>query len=184
MNGPNTQTILALNFALILQLAGVALAVNAVFCLSAFWVPWLFAFDDNGNWHRGPLGYIPFIASFILIVWLVVGSVVRYKGIKRRESSVPIIISLMVTIAVLLDLDLGFGPYISFLNVAMTESTVFLIFFWMASRWHLSAIRQKSLLPAWWTVAVSLFPERTSFISCGKMMIMTGAKGHNVVMLA
>ena len=102
------------------------IAANAVVCLSAFFGPWVFTFDENGNWSRGPLGYVPFIASFILVLWLVIGSLVRFRGIKRRESSIPIIISFIVVFAVILDLQLGFGPYISFLTVAMTESTVFL----------------------------------------------------------
>ena len=113
------------------------IGINAVICLTAFIGPWVFEFDDQGNWHRGPLGYVPFVASFILIVWLVGGSVFRYKGIKRRESSVPVIISLMVTFAVLMDLNLNFGPYISFLTVAMVESTVF-FYIWM----HLQFVRE------------------------------------------
>ena len=42
------------------------LAINAAICMTGFWKPWVFKFDPNGSWHRGPLGYTPFIASFIL----------------------------------------------------------------------------------------------------------------------
>ncbi len=113
------------------------LIINALVCLTAFFKPWVFVFSPEGSWHRGPLGYVPFIASFILILWLVVGSIMRYRGIKREESSVPVLISVLVVIAVLLDLDLGFSPHISFLTVAMAESTVF-FYIWM----HLQFVRE------------------------------------------
>ena len=120
-----------------IKILHVILLINAAICITAFWKPWVFVFSDEGRWHRGPLGYTPFIASAILIIWLVAGSVMRYRGIKRRESSVPIIISLIVVFAVLLDMDLGFSPYVSFLTVAMAESTVF-FYIWM----HLQFVRE------------------------------------------
>lgn len=113
------------------------MGVNAVICLSALYSPLTFSFSENGEWHRGPLGYTPFVVCGILILWLVIGSVIRYKGIKRRESFVPVIISMIVVFAVHLDLTLTFGPYISFLNVAMTGSTVF-FYIWL----HLQFVRE------------------------------------------
>ncbi len=113
------------------------MGVNAVICLSALYSPLTFSFSENGEWHRGPLGYTPFVVCGILILWLVIGSVIRYRGIKRRESFVPVIISMIVVFAVHLDLTLTFGPYISFLNVAMTGSTVF-FYIWL----HLQFVRE------------------------------------------
>ena len=113
------------------------LVINAFFCCSAFFVPWVFVFNENYGWHRGPLGFIPFVASFILVLWLVVGSVIRFRGIKRRESSIPVIISIFVVVAVLGDVEMGFSPMVSFLNVAMTGSTVF-FYIWM----HLQFVRE------------------------------------------
>lgn len=113
------------------------IGINAVMCFSAFFSPLMFSFDSNGHWHRGPLGYIPFVVSFILIVWIVVGALLKYRDIRRRESIVPIMISVMVTIAVIMDLSLGFGPMISFLTAAMVESTVF-FYIWL----HLQFARE------------------------------------------
>ena len=111
--------------------------VNALVCFSAFIGPWAFSFSDKGEWHRGPLGVIPFIASSILILWLVIGAINRYRGLRHRESCVPIVIAVMVTIAVLCDVSLDYGPKISFLTVAMTESTVF-FYIWL----HLQFVRE------------------------------------------
>ena len=120
-----------------LKILNVILIVHAALCISAFFTPWLFYVDDNGSWHRGPLGFIPFAVSFVLILWIVIGALVKYKGIRRREAVVPVIISVMVAIAVIMDTCLKFSPRISFLTVAMTESTVF-FYIWL----HLQFVRE------------------------------------------
>ena len=110
---------------------------NAVVCMSALFVPWVFWFDGRLAWHRGPLGMVPFIVSLILDLWLLVGTAMKYKGIRRREGIVPILISISVIISVLFDLQLGFGPSVSFLTVSMTESCVF-FYIWL----HLQFVRE------------------------------------------
>jgi sensor histidine kinase YesM len=96
----------------------------------------VFSFDDNGHFHRGPLGFVPFVVSFILVLWIVVGALGKYRGLNRRESIVPVIISIMVSWAVLMDVMLDYSPPVSFLTVAMTESTVF-FYIWL----HLQFVR-------------------------------------------
>ena len=113
------------------------LVANAVICITPFFVPWVFEFSDTGGWHRGPLGFVPFLTSFVLILWFLVSAFVRYRGLKRRESIVPIIIAVIVAIFVYLDTCLYFSPMISFLNVAIVESTVF-FYIWL----HLQFVRE------------------------------------------
>ncbi len=115
----------------------IILIANALCCLSAFFVPWVFTHGDNGSWHRGPLGFIPFLASAVMVLWLVIGSFMKYRGIKQRESIVPTIIACSVLFSVFLDLQLNYGPPVSFLTVAMVESTVF-FYIWM----HLQFVRE------------------------------------------
>ncbi|WP_022755013.1 sensor histidine kinase [Butyrivibrio fibrisolvens] len=111
--------------------------INAIICLTPFFVPWVFSFDAGGHWHRGPLGFVPFLTCLILIVWLIADSFTKYKGIRRRESIVPVVIAAFVAFAVYLDTPLGFSPDISFLTVAMTGSTVF-FYIWL----HLQFVRE------------------------------------------
>ncbi len=115
----------------------VILAINAAICLSAFFGPWVFYYGDSGAWHRGPLGAVPFISSFVMVLWIVVGALVRFRGIRRREILVPIIISVIVAIAVIMDVMLDFSPRVSYLTIAMTESTVF-FYVWL----HLQFVRE------------------------------------------
>ena len=112
-------------------------AVNALIHMTAFFVPWVFFIDDNLAWHRGPLGYTSFVISFVLDMWLLIGAAVKYSGLRRRESIVPMLISIAVIIAVYLDVRLYFLPGVSFLTVAMTESCVF-FYIWL----HLQFVRQ------------------------------------------
>ncbi|MCR5676147.1 MAG: histidine kinase [Lachnospiraceae bacterium] len=113
------------------------LAGNAVLCLSAFFVPWVFTFDANLRWHRGPLGFVPFAVSFLLNVWLVAGAIIKYRNTKIRESLAPVILSVFVAVAVILDVRLDYDPAVSFLTVAMTESSVF-FYIWL----HLQFVRE------------------------------------------
>ena len=111
-------------------------AVNALIHMTAFFVPWVFFIDDNLAWHRGPLGYTSFVISFVLDMWLLIGAAVKYSGLRRRESIVPMLISIAVIMAVYLDVELYFLPGVSFLTVAMTESCVF-FYIWL----HLQFVR-------------------------------------------
>ena len=113
------------------------LVVNAAFCMSSFFSHLVFFYDPNLHWHRGPLGYIPFGVSFVMVVWIVVSALMKYRGIRRREAVVPIIISVMVVIAVVLDMEAYFSARVTFLTVAMTESTVF-FYIWL----HLQFVRE------------------------------------------
>ena len=118
------------------QLYGIVIA-NAAVCLTSFFVPWVFYYTESGSFCRGPLGAVPFVASFILIMWFVISTFIRYKGIKRRESLVPVVIAIIVAIAVFLDVLLDFSPTVSFLTVAMTQCTVF-FYIWL----HLQFVRE------------------------------------------
>ncbi len=113
------------------------LGINAFFCITPFFVPWVFMFTDTGRWVRGPLGPLPFVISFIMLLWLVIGAFIKYTGLKKKERSVPTVIAIIVTISVYLDLQMNFSPAVSFLTVAMVESTVF-FYIWM----HLQFVRE------------------------------------------
>lgn len=111
--------------------------INTIICLTPLFAPWVFKFTETGRWIRGPLGLAPFVTSFILILWLVIGAFIKYRGLRRAESLVPAIIAIIVAIAVFMDLSLTYNPPVSFLTVAITESTVF-FYIWM----HLQFIRE------------------------------------------
>ena len=113
------------------------IVVNAAFCMSSFFSHLVFFYDPNLHWHRGPLGYIPFGVSFVMVVWIVVSALMKYRGIRRREAVVPIVISVMVVIAVVLDMEAYFNARVTFLTVAMTESIVF-FYIWL----HLQFVRE------------------------------------------
>lgn len=110
---------------------------NAALCMTAFFSRLVFYYDDNLRWHRGPLGYVPFVVSLIMVIWIVIGALMKYRGLRRREAIIPIIISVMVIIAVLMDMESSFSARVTYLTVAMTESTVF-FYIWL----HLQFVRE------------------------------------------
>lgn len=113
------------------------LVSNTVLSFTAFWGPMVFYFQDGVHWMRGPYGWAPFAVSLVMIMWLVVGSFLKYKGHRGSNRLTPAIISTLVAIAVYMDTNLYFNPPISFLNVAMTEGTVF-FYIWL----HLQFVRE------------------------------------------
>ncbi|MBR3735384.1 MAG: histidine kinase [Lachnospiraceae bacterium] len=120
-----------------LKVMHVILVGNALMQLTAFFKPWVFYFPDGIHWRRGPLGFISFVISLVMILWLVAGSIAKYKDRARNEYMMPVIISVLVSLSVYLDTELGFEPRVSFLTVAMIESIVF-YYIWL----HLQFVRE------------------------------------------
>lgn len=113
------------------------LVSNTVLSFTSFFGPTVFYFPDGVHWRRGPYGWAPFAVSLLMIMWLVIGAILKYKGQRGSNRMTPAIISILVAIAVYADTNLTFSPPISFLNVAMTEGTVF-FYIWL----HLQFVRE------------------------------------------
>ncbi|MBP5413864.1 MAG: histidine kinase [Lachnospiraceae bacterium] len=117
--------------------AWVLVAINAVVYMTAFFSSVSISFDDNGHFHRGPLGYTCFAVSFLLLAYLVYVSVVAFKGNKRSDMIIPIFVAVVIVAACGIDLFCPVSIPVSFLMCAITNGSVF-YYLWI----HLRFIRE------------------------------------------
>lgn len=112
------------------------LVVNALVYMSAVFSPAAFAFTDDGRFVRGPLGYFCFVISFVLLDYMFYRAIRVYANIRRRDTIIPLFITVVVILAVAMDLFTGVTLPVSFLTAAMASSSVF-YYIWL----HLKFVR-------------------------------------------
>ncbi|MBO6157961.1 MAG: histidine kinase [Firmicutes bacterium] len=110
---------------------------NALMYATAFFSSITFTYNENGNFIRGPLGYLCHIISTLLLFWLVLDSSKNYWNERRHEALIPIFCSLIILISVILDSVLYDREIISFLTVAVVNACVF-FYIWL----HLQFVRE------------------------------------------
>ena len=87
---------------------------------------------------RGPLWFVCFIFSAILLIELLKETIFLHKACEKRERWFPIMVVLMIIAAVVLDLGVGMEPQpISFLTIAIIIGSVF-YYIWL----HLQFVRE------------------------------------------
>lgn len=123
--------------------AWILCAINAVVHMTAFFSSIAISFDDNGRFHRGPLGYTCFVISLILLVYLLILSIRVFKSNRNIEMFIPLFITAVIVITCGIDLISNVSLPVSFLMCAITSGSVF-YYLWL----HLKFAREheRSLL--------------------------------------
>mgnify|MGYP002622932104 CR=1 FL=1 len=111
--------------------------LNALIYLTALFWPGTFYFTDDGHFVRGTLGYFCFLISFILLDHLFFVAIKAYAHIRRRDTIIPLFITVVVILAVVGDLYTSVSLPVSFLSAAMTSCAVF-YYIWL----HLKFVRE------------------------------------------
>ena len=110
--------------------------INMLIYLTSFFSDIAFSNRDN-SFRRGPLGYTAFIISGGLLIYLVFLTFREYRHIRRAEVSIPLIVTAMVVLATVADLNI-YGSYpISFLTATVISCCVF-FYIWL----HLQFVRE------------------------------------------
>ncbi|MGN0595208.1 MAG: GGDEF domain-containing protein [Hominimerdicola sp.] len=63
----------------------------------------MFYFDENNKFHRGVLGFVPFLVSAFYMLMLLIGSIRKYRMGDKKECSVVFFIAFMSTVAVCIE---------------------------------------------------------------------------------
>ena len=87
-------------------------------------------FSENGHFSRGPLGYTCHIVSFILLIWLFLKILERYRGQGGLAVVYPAAILTAILLATAADTFFSFDLPITFLTIAIVSSCVF-FFIWL-----------------------------------------------------
>ena len=101
--------------------------LNTLIHLTSFFSNICFAIDRNNAFFRGPLGYSCHMISGILLVYLFVISVKRFRHEKKLEECIPLLNFLLITAAVVTDSLIERQLFISFLTMAIVTSSLFTI---------------------------------------------------------
>ena len=99
--------------------------LNTLIHLTSFFSNICFTIDRNNAFIRGPLGFSCHIISGILLVYLFVISVKRFRHEKKLEECIPLLNFLLITAAVVTDSLIERQLFISFLTMAIVTSSLF-----------------------------------------------------------
>ncbi|MDE5966826.1 MAG: hypothetical protein K2G89_08335, partial [Lachnospiraceae bacterium] len=69
-------------------------AVNAAVAYSSMFTSWMFYFDANNQFHRGPLWLLPFLLSGYYLLVLSYWAFQRFRIGDRKESAVILLVAL------------------------------------------------------------------------------------------
>lgn len=90
------------------KIFAVLLGINAVLAFSSFYTHFVFYYDENNNFYRGPLGFMPFLISFIFVVFISLYALQMYRIGDKREMSIMLLIDVMVILSAWLETTFGF----------------------------------------------------------------------------
>ena len=120
-------------------------ALNTMIHFTAFFSNICFVIDRNNAFIRGSLGYSCHMISGVLLVYLFVITVKRFRHEKKLEECIPLLNLLFIIAAVITDSMIGNQLIISFLTMVIVTSSLF-YYLWL----HLHLVREheQSLMEA------------------------------------
>ena len=119
-----------------LTLHKVMVGVNAAVYFTAFFAPLAFTITEDNMFHRGPMGFMCHVLSFIFLIVLVQRSLKTFYHSKKTESVIPIVCCVLVITAAMADTILDADAIISYLTITMVSCAVF-YYIWL----HLQFVR-------------------------------------------
>ena len=112
--------------------------INGGIYLTAFFSPLTFWYTVNGHFKGGPLRHTCTIVSAVLFIWLFSLTMLQFHPQKKRESWLPILVTLLIAGAVAMDFTVIFDEQpLSFLTMAIVISCLF-YYIWL----HLQFVRE------------------------------------------
>ncbi len=72
--------------------------LNAVLCFISIPTKIVFHFDENNHFHRGTLGYLPYIVSGLYLLYFII---MIFTGKKRQKEDYPLLIFMSFTAVVM-----------------------------------------------------------------------------------
>ena len=100
--------------------------INCFVCMTAFFSPLVFSFDDDYHFTRGPLGFMPFLVSLIYLVSIIW---ITWKYYSQNDRSGKRFVLYLCAIAVIAAVVLDVTLETAFVYSAVMVSVVFLYMF-------------------------------------------------------
>lgn len=120
------------------RLAWALVGVNAAVYMTAFFSSIAFRFTANGHFKSGPLRDTCTLVSAVLYAWLFLLTMRQFRSRARKESWIPILVTVIIGGAVAMDyIDIFSDQPVSFVTMAIAISCVF-YYIWL----HLQFVRE------------------------------------------
>ena len=120
------------------RVAWAMVGANAAVYLTAFFSNIAFYFSSNGHFHAGPLRHTCTLISAVLYAWLFWLTMRQFRPRQRRESWIPILVTVLIGGAAIMDFTVAFIEQpVSYLTMAIAISCVF-YYIWL----HLQFVRE------------------------------------------
>ena len=120
------------------RLAWALVGVNAAVYMTAFFSTIAFRFTANGHFKSGPLRDTCTLVSAVLYAWLFLLTMRQFRPRARKESWIPILVTVIIGGAVAMDyIDIFSDQPVSFVTMAIAISCVF-YYIWL----HLQFVRE------------------------------------------
>ena len=100
------------------------LVLNGIAAYTSVFTKWMFYFDGENQFHRGPIGFLPFLISGIYLLCLLFWSFERYLQGDKKEGTIVAFMAFMSVVATGMETFLHFKFII---NGVGAVSTVFII---------------------------------------------------------
>ncbi len=82
--------------------------INMLLAYTSVFTGWMFYFDTKNVFHRGPIGFLPFLISGVYMMDLTIRGLQKYRMGNKRESAVLFLVAFMAVVAVLMETLLHF----------------------------------------------------------------------------
>ena len=120
------------------RVAWAMVGANAAVYLTAFFSNIAFYFSSNGHFHAGPLRHTCTLISAVLYAWLFWLTMRQFRPRQRRESWIPILVTVLIGGAAIMDFTVAFIEQpVAYLTMAIAISCVF-YYTWL----HLQFVRE------------------------------------------
>lgn len=84
------------------------LILNGILAYTSIFTKWMYWFDEQNQFHRGPVGALPFIISGIYLGCLLFWSIRRYRLGYKKESIIVVFIIIMSVFATVMETGFHF----------------------------------------------------------------------------
>ena len=120
------------------RVAWALVGINAAVYMTAFFSDIAFSFTSNGHFKSGPLRDTCTLVSAVLYAWLFFLTMRQFRPRARKESWIPILVTVLIGMAVAMDyIDIFSDQPVSYLTMAIAISCVF-YYIWL----HLQFVRE------------------------------------------
>lgn len=120
------------------RVAWALVGINAAVYMTAFFSDIAFSFTSNGHFKSGPLRDTSTLVSAALLAWLFFLTMRQFRPRARKESWIPILVTVIIGGAVAMDyVDIFSDQPVSFVTMAIAISCVF-YYIWL----HLQFVRE------------------------------------------